>query len=90
MCFECRRQGASSQAPAAPKCRWRRRITSVQQARRVYARALHMNPGRSAAWGDAASTFYVGAQLRRAHPRLRSGDADALCTAAVRFVKGTP
>ena len=71
-----------------PWRRWQQRIESVQQARRVYARALHMNPGRSSAWGDAASTFYTEAQLRRAHRRLRPENPDALCRAAVTCVKG--
>lgn len=72
----------------APWRRWQLRIASVQQARRVYARALHMNPGRSSAWGDVASTFYIEAQLRRAHSRLCPEDADALCGASVTCVKG--
>ena len=54
----------------------------------MYARALHMNPGRSSAWGDAASTFYIEAQLRRAHYRLCPEDSDALCKACVTCVKG--
>ena len=54
----------------------------------MYARALHMNPGQSSAWGDVASTFYIEAQLRRAHVRLRPEDADALCRESVTCVKG--
>ena len=56
----------------------------------MYARALHMNLNRGSAWGDAASTFYVEAQLRRAHSRLRPEAADALCRKSETCVRGEP
>lgn len=69
-------------------CRWESRIKSVQQARRAYARALHLKPDRDSAWGDTASAFYIEAQLRRAHSRLHPEGAQVLYAAAERCAKG--
>ena len=69
-------------------CRWESRIKSVQQARRAYARALHLKPDRGSAWGDAASAYYIEAQLRRAHSRLHPEAAKVLYAAAEGCAKG--
>lgn len=89
--------GLSHKAATAPgvivgcagwHCRWESRIKSVQQARRAYARALHLKPDRGSTWGDTACAFYTEAQLRRAHSRLRPQGAEVLYAAAERCAKG--
>ena len=49
---------------------------------------MHVKPDRAAAWGDAASAFYVEAQLRRAHASMRLEDDAALIQASERCVRG--
>ena len=67
---------------------WKGRIKSVQQARQAYAKAMHVKPDRAAAWGDAASAFYIEAQLRRSHACMRLGDGTALVQASERCIRG--
>ena len=70
-------------------CSWKGRIKSVRQARQAYAKAVHVKPDRAAAWGDAASAFYVEAQLRRAHASMRLEEGSALTQASERCIRGT-
>ena len=69
-------------------CSWKGRIKSVRQARQAYAKAMHVKPDRAAAWGDAASAFYVEAQLRRAHTSMRLEEGSTLTQASERCIRG--
>ena len=69
-------------------CSWKGRINSVRQARQAYAKAVHVKPDRAAAWGDAASAFYVEAQLRRAHTSMQLEEGCALTQASERCIRG--
>lgn len=73
---------------AAFPCRQEGHIRSAQQARRAYAKAVHMKPSRGSAWGDAASALYIEVQLWRSHSRLRPEDAPALLEASERCIRG--
>ncbi len=69
-------------------CRWQLRIESVREARRAYARSLHLQPTSAGAWGDVGASFYLESQLRRAHPVLAVTDASGLRAASERAVRG--
>ena len=69
-------------------CSWLGRIKSVRQARQAYAKAVHVKPDRAAAWGDAASAFYVEAQLSRAHTSVQPEEGSALTPASERCIRG--
>ena len=43
---------------------WRRRVQAVRQARRAYAKALHLNPAQAGAWKDAAFAYHHESQVR--------------------------
>lgn len=49
---------------------WRRRVEAMRQARRAYAKALHLDPAQAGAWQDAAYAYHHQAQLLRAHPAV--------------------
>jgi hypothetical protein len=42
---------------------WRRRAAALRQARRAYAKALHLGPAAAGAWQDAAFALYHEAQV---------------------------
>ena len=71
-------------------CRWKERIAAVQDAGRSYRKALHLNPARGSAWGDAAAAAYHESQLRRAHPTLRPETMTNLRRQAASLLRGVP
>ena len=42
---------------------WRRRVEAMRQARRAYAKALHIDPAQPGAWQDAAFAYHHEARV---------------------------
>lgn len=42
---------------------WQRRVEAMRQARRAYAKALHLDPAQPQAWQDAAFAYHHQAQV---------------------------
>lgn len=57
---------------------WGLRAEKQREARRAYARALHLRPGLAGLWGAAAASLHHEAALREAHVALGPGEAPAL------------